>query len=72
MSRYHAIMPDTITDVSNLNLRGHSDSFRINVESFTTFRDPLYLKQIGGIGLLFGSMVHTIGSSFWNIGAFYM
>ena len=58
-------MPDTITDVSNLNLRGHSesDSFRINVESFTTFRDPLYLKQIGGIGLLFGSMVHTIGSS---------
>ena len=59
MSRYQAIMPDTITDVSNL--RGHSDSFRINVESFTTFRDPLYLKQIGGIGLLFGSN----GTYYW-------
>ena len=43
MSRYHAIMPDTITDVSDL--WGHSDSFRINVESFTTFRDPLYLNK---------------------------
>ena len=61
MSCYHAIMPETITDVSDLT--GHSDSFRINVESFTNFRDPLLLKQVGGIGLLFGSMVHTIGSS---------
>lgn len=37
--------------------RGHSDSFRINMESFSTFEDLLFLKQIPGIELLFESMV---------------
>ena len=42
---------------------GHSDSFRINVESFSAFRDPLFLKQIPGRELLFESMVHTTCSN---------
>ena len=50
MSRYHAIMPETITDV--FDLTGHSDSFRINVESFRTFRGPQFIKQITGRELL--------------------
>ena len=57
MSRYHAIMPETITDV--FDLTGHSDSFRINVESFTNFRDPLFLKQ------------KRYRTPFWKHGTYY-
>ena len=34
-------------------------SFKINFESFRTFRVPLFLKQIAGLELLFGSTVHN-------------
>ena len=34
-------------------------SFRISVESFTTLRCPLFLKQKTGKELLLGSTIHT-------------
>ena len=41
----------------------HSDSFRINLESFRTFRGLLFQIQIIGRKLFF-SFLHTTGSSF--------
>ena len=38
--------------------KGHSDSFRIIVESFRTFKSPLFLKQITVKELFFGTKVH--------------
>ena len=38
-------------------------SFQVNLEAFRTFRGPLFRKQISGRELLFGSTVHTTGSS---------
>ena len=42
-------------------------SFKINLESFRTFRGSLFLKEIIGIKFLFGTTVHITGSS--KIGA---
>ena len=39
-------------------------SFQVNLESFKSFKDHLFIKQITARELLFGSTVHTIGSSF--------
>ena len=40
-----------------------SNSFEINLDLFRAFRYPLFLKQITGRELLFGSTVHTTSSS---------
>ena len=50
--------PLKVLNDSILILNDHSDSFRINVESLRTFRvrGPLFLKQITGRQLLFGSL----------------
>ena len=42
---------------------GHSDSFKINVESFRVFRDLLFYQQIHNLErTCFESMVHTTDS----------
>ena len=52
-----SVLNDTILILNDQG--GHSDSFRIDLVSFRTFRGPLFLKQITYKELLNGSTVYT-------------
>ena len=45
--------------------RGHSDSFTINVESFRTFKGPLFFKQIKGRGPFINNVSKIVSGCRW-------